>query len=53
MPAKKLRKHCFQERTYTMGDNQNAADYATQVINSGEFSLATADEYPADVCAMP
>src|SRR5665647_1039715 len=30
-----------------MNDNKDAADYATKVINSGRFSLATADEYPS------
>ena len=29
-----------------MEDNQDAADYATKVINSGRFNLTTADEYP-------
>lgn len=29
-----------------MEDNQDAADYATKVINSGRFSIATADSYP-------
>lgn len=30
-----------------MEDNTNAAGYATKVINSGRFSLATADAYPS------
>ena len=30
-----------------MEDNQNAADYATKVIESGKFSLATATDYPS------
>lgn len=30
-----------------MEDNTDAADYATKVINSGRFSLATADAYPS------
>lgn len=29
-----------------MEDNQAAADYATKVINSGRFTIATADSYP-------
>ena len=30
-----------------MEDNTNAADYATKVINSGRFTLSTADVYPS------
>ena len=29
-----------------MGEWQNAADYATKVINSGKYQMWTADEYP-------
>jgi hypothetical protein len=29
-----------------MEDNKNAADYATKVINSGKFSLATTNQFP-------
>ena len=45
--ASKEAAEALLSRAYLyMGDNKNAADYATQVINSGKFSLATADEYP-------
>ncbi|HEX5155194.1 MAG TPA: RagB/SusD family nutrient uptake outer membrane protein [Parafilimonas sp.] len=45
--ASKEAAEALLSRVYLyMGDNNNAADYATQVINSGEFSLATADEFP-------
>ncbi|MEO8416966.1 MAG: RagB/SusD family nutrient uptake outer membrane protein [Ginsengibacter sp.] len=30
-----------------MDDNTNAADYATKVINSGKFSLASTSEFPS------
>ncbi len=30
-----------------MDDNKNAVDYATKVINSGKFSLASADAFPS------
>ncbi|MEP6627915.1 MAG: RagB/SusD family nutrient uptake outer membrane protein [Ginsengibacter sp.] len=39
-----------------MEDNQAAADYATKVISSGRFSIATADSYPtlfANAVASP
>jgi hypothetical protein len=29
-----------------MDDNDKAVEYATKVINSGKFSLATADQFP-------
>ena len=30
-----------------MEDNKNASDYATKVINSGRFTLSTAEQYPS------
>ena len=45
--ASKEAAEALLSRVYLyMDDNKNAADYATQVINSGKFSLATADEFP-------
>ena len=45
--ASKEAAEALLSRVYLyMNDNKNAADYATKVISSGEFSLATADEFP-------
>jgi len=45
--ASKEAAEALLSRVYLyMDDDKNAADYATKVISSGEFSLATADEFP-------
>lgn len=45
--ASKEAAEALLSRVYLyMDDDKDAADYATKVINSGRFSLATASEYP-------
>ena len=45
--ASKEAAEALLSRAYLyMDDNKDAADYATKVINSGRFSLATASDYP-------
>jgi len=45
--ASKEAAEALLSRAYLyMDDNKDAADYATKVINSGRFSLATASDFP-------
>ena len=51
MYARKEAAWALLSRAYLyMEDNKNAADYATKVINSGKFSLASASEFQNNVC---
>ncbi|MEO8713241.1 MAG: RagB/SusD family nutrient uptake outer membrane protein [Parafilimonas sp.] len=46
--ASKEAAEALLSRAYLyMGDNKDAADYASKVINSGRFSLATATQFPS------
>jgi hypothetical protein len=38
---------CYQEFFLYKEDNQQSIDYADKVINSGRFTLSTADEFPS------